>query len=134
DPSETHELMLYHVPNFTTKINLLNALMRDDEVFDKVVVFVNSRLTAHKLLQRLQVKKGEAAILNPFYHDDIGIDNIEDFKQIPECRILLIANEGTSDIDLSGIPFIFHFEIPENRAVFVQRVLKTSNDDAMAIT
>ncbi|MGO3163952.1 MAG: DEAD/DEAH box helicase [Sphingobacteriaceae bacterium] len=133
-PVETHDLMMYHVPNFTTKINLLNALMRDDDVFDKVVVFVNNRLTAQKLLQRLQTKKGEAAILNPFYHDDLGFDAIDDFKQIPECRILLIANEGTGDIDLSGIPFIFHFEIPEDRAVFVQRVLKTSEDEAMAIT
>lgn len=134
NPSETHELMLYHVPNFTTKINLLNALMRDDDVFDKVVVFVNNRLTAHKLFERLHIKRGEAAILNPLSSNDVGVDNIADFKQIRECRILLIANEDTDDIDLSGIPFIFHFEIPENRATFVQRVLKTSKDDAIAIT
>lgn len=132
--AETHELLLYPVPNFTTKINLLNLLMRDDEVFDKVAVFVNSRLTAQKLSQSLHAKQGEVAVLHPLFHDDVGIDDINDFKQIPECRILLIANEGTNDIDLSGIPFIFHFEIPENREVFVQHVVKTSNDEAMAIT
>ncbi|HLT86248.1 MAG TPA: DEAD/DEAH box helicase [Sphingobacterium sp.] len=132
--TETHELMLYQVPNFTTKINLLNLLMRDDDVFDKVVVFVNSRLTAHKLSQNLHAKKGEVAVLHPLFHDDAGFDNIQDFKQIPECRILIIANEGSNDIDLSGIPFIFHFEIPENRDVFVQHVVKASNDDVIAIT
>ncbi|TYR35854.1 DEAD/DEAH box helicase [Sphingobacterium phlebotomi] len=132
--AETHELMLYQVPNFTTKINLLNLLMRDDDVFDKVVVFVNSRLTAQKLSQNLHAKKGEVAVLHPLFHDDVGIDDIHDFKQIPECRILIIANEGTNDIDLSGIPFIFHFEIPENRDVFVQHVVKTSNNDVIAIT
>src|SRR5690606_25802205 len=36
--------------------------------------------------------------------------------------------------DLGGIPFIFHFEMPENRDVFVQHVLKTSTNEAMAIT
>lgn len=131
---DTQELALYQVPNFTTKINLLNLLMGDDGVFDKVVVFVNSRLTAHNLMQRLHVQKGEAAVLHPFFHDDFGFDDMEDFKQNPACRILLIANEGSGDIDLSGIPFIFHFEIPENSDVFVQHVMKTSNDEALAIT
>lgn len=132
--AETHELLLYQVPNFTTKINLLNLLMSDDEVFDKVVVFVNTRLTAQKLSQSLHAKKGEVAVLHPFFHDDSGIDDIQDFKQIPTYRILIIANEGTEDIDLSDVPFIFHFEIPENRDVFVQRILKTSNDEVIAIT
>ncbi len=134
ETTDTHELLLYQVPNFTTKINLLNALMRDDDVFDKAVVFVNSRLTAHNLMERLHVPKGEAAVLQPFFHDDLGFDDIHDFKQTSACRILVIANEGNSNLDLSGIPFIFHFEIPENRDVFVQHVLKTSNDETLAIT
>lgn len=131
---ETHDLMLYQVPNFTTKINLLNILMSDAEVFDKVVVFVNSRLTAHKLLQRLHVNKNEAAIYQPFFHEDAGIDDIRDFHQIPECRILLVANEGTTDIDLANIPFIFHFEIPESSEVFVSHILKTASSESIAIT
>lgn len=134
ETAETHELMLYQVPNFTTKINLLNLLMRDDDVFNKVVVFVNSRLTAQKLSQNLHAKKGEVTVLHPLFHDDEGIDDIDDFKQIPECRILIIANEGTNDIDLSGVPFIFHFEIPENRDVFVKHIVKISNDEVIAIT
>jgi len=131
---ETHDLMLYQVPNFTTKINLLNSLMSDDEVFEKVVVFVNSKQTAQNLLQRLHVKKGEAAILNPMFFDDPGFDDINVFKQNPASRILIVANEGLESVDLNGIPFIFHFEIPENRDVFIQHVIKTSDDEAIAIT
>lgn len=134
ETAETHELVLYQVPNFTTKINLLNLLMRDDEVFDKAVVFVNTRLTAQKLSQSLHAKKGEVAVLRPMFHDDAGFDEINDFKKTPECRILLIANENTKDVDLSGIPFVFHFEIPENNDVFVQHILKTSDDEVIAIT
>ncbi|WP_133641138.1 DEAD/DEAH box helicase [Sphingobacterium paludis] len=131
---ETHELMLYHVPNFTTKINLLNTLMSDEEIFDKVVVFVNNRLTAHNLLKRLHAPKGEAAIYKPFFHEDAGIDDIRDFHQIPECRILLVANEGLTNLDLSNIPFIFHFEIPESSDIFVSHILKTPTSESIAIT
>ncbi|WP_437920040.1 DEAD/DEAH box helicase [Sphingobacterium sp. LRF_L2] len=131
---ETHELLLYQVPNFTTKINLLNLLLRDDEVFDKVVVFVNSRLTAQKLSESLHAKKGEVAVLHPLFFDDAGVDDVNDFKQIPECRVLIIANENTDVLDLSGIPFIFHFEIPESREVFLQHVVKNTDEEVLAIT
>jgi len=134
DTLDTQDLILYQVPNFATKINLLNDFMRDQEVFDKVVVFVNSRLTAHNLLKRLHVGKGEAAIYRPFFHDDAGIDEIRDFLEIAECRILLVANEGTAEIDLSNMPFIIHFEIPEESEVFVSHILKTPDSEALAIT
>lgn len=132
--AETHELLLYHVPNFTTKINLLNILLEDKDVFDKVVVFVNSRLTAQKLGESLHGKKGEVAVLNPLFHDDLGMDDIQNFRQSSQCRILIVANEGRDEQDLSGIPFIFHFEIPENKNDFVKNVLKTSTEEAIAIT
>ena len=131
---ETYDLMMYNVPNFSTKINLLNLLMRDDEVFDKVIVFVNSRLTAQKLSQSLHAKKGEVTVLHPFFHDDEEIDDIEVFKQAPECRILIVAHESESNIDISGIPFLFHFEIPENKDLFVHYSAKKSNDDVIVIT
>jgi len=132
--TETHDLMLYQVPNFTTKINLLNNLMQDDDVFDKVVVFVNTKQTAQNLLHRLHVKKGEAAILNPLFFDDPGFDDINLFKSNPKARVLIVANEGLENIDLNGVPFIFHFEIPENRDEFIQHVLKTPEEEAIAIT
>ncbi len=133
-PVETHELMLYQVPNFTTKINLLNRLLEDKDVFDKVAVFVNSRLTAQKLSESLHAKKGEVGVLHPLFHDASGMDDIHDFRQSAECRILIVANESRDNMDLSGIPFIFHFEIPEDKNDFVRNVLKTTDNEAIAIT
>ncbi len=130
---ETHELLAYRVPNFTTKINLLNLLLEDDEVFDKVVVFANSRHTVQKLRQSLHTKKGEIGVLHPSADDDAEFAHIGDFKQSPYCRVLLIANECTDQLDLTGIPFIIHFDIPEHIGVFEQRVAKTA-DEVIAIT
>ena len=133
--AETHELLLYQVPNFKTKINLLNLLMRDDEVFDKVVVFVNSRLSAQKLAQSLHARKpGEISVLNPLFFDEPGFDHIEDFKEIGEARILIVANEGTAALDLSGIPFIIHMEIPEKKELFLSRIVRNGEQDVVAIT
>ena len=131
----THELLLYQVPNFKTKVNLLNLLLRDDEVFDKVVVFVNSRLTAQKLGKSLHsAKPGVVSVLNPLFFDEEGFDHIEDFKDTPEARVLIVANEGSANVNLSGIPFIFHFEVPEQKELFLSRVVKSGPEDIVAIT
>jgi len=135
EKAETHELLLYQVPNFKTKISLLDSLLRDDDVFDKVVVFVNSRLTAQKLGKSLVAyKPGEVSVLNPLFFDEAGFDHIEDFKEAGEARVLIVANEGNSSPDLSGIPFIFHFELPEQKELFLSRVVKNNNEEVVAIT
>lgn len=133
--ANTHELLLYPVPNFKTKINLLNLLLRDDEVFDKVVVFVNTRLTAQKLGKSLHsAKPGVVSVLNPLFFDEDGFDHIEDFKETPEARVLIVANEGASALDLSGIPFLFHFEVPEKKETFLSRIVKSNDEEVVAIT
>lgn len=133
--AETHELLLYQLPNFKTKVNLLNLLWRDDEVFDKVIVFVNSRLTAQKLSNSLHsAKPGVVSVLNPLFFDEEGFDHIDDFKNTPEARVLIIANEGFQGLDLSGIHFMFHFEVPEQKETFLSRVVKDGEDEVVAIT
>lgn len=132
---EVHDLFLYQVPNFTTKITLLNSLMLDNETFDKVIIFVNSKLTAQKLGKSLHRKyNDEIFILNPLFIEDRAIEDIDLFKQQDTHRILIVANEGADEIDLSGIPYIFHFEIPENNDMLIQRILKSGSEEQLAFT
>ena len=128
---------LYQVPNYKTKVHLLHTLLRDDEVFDKAVVFVNSRLTAQKLVKSIESQKeGEYSMLKPLHFDENGFDDFEDFKQTPEARVLVVANEGTGNLDLSGIPFIFHFELPEEKETFLSRIVKdpAASEEVISIT
>lgn len=124
NPVETRELMLYRVPNFSTKINLLNLFFGDEDLFDKVVVIVNRRVTAQKLRESLYATKREVAVM----------DDLDEFRQNPARRILIVANEGGAELDLRGIPFIIHFEIPEDRNDFVRNAVKTPNDEPIVIT
>ena len=128
---------LYQVPNYKTKVHLLHTLLRDDEVFDKAVVFVNSRLTAQKLVKSIESQKeGEYSMLKPLHFDENGFDDFEDFKQTPEARVLVVANEGAGNLDLSGIPFIFHFEVPEEKETFLSRIVKdpAAPEEVVSIT
>ncbi|RKR84231.1 ATP-dependent RNA helicase RhlE [Mucilaginibacter gracilis] len=134
--AEILDQLLYHVPNFRTKLNLLNLLMHDTEVFTKAVIFVNTRLTAEKILNSLtHVIKKEAAILNPLFFETAGFERIDDFKEQTEKRILIVANELQGFIDVEGVPFIIHLELPDEKETFIDRIIKRDADqETFAIT
>ena len=131
--AETHELLAYRVPEATAKISLLNRLLEDEDIFDKVVVFANSPQTVQKLSQRLRAKKGAIGVLGPGASGENEFADAADFKQSPLGRVLLVGNESKGQPDLSGIPIIIHFDVPEDIALFKQRVVKT-NEEVIAIT
>jgi len=135
---DTLPQVLYHVPNFITKLNLLNLFMQDSEVFTKTVVFVNTRHTAEKLYKTLQNRQSTAvAVLNSWTIEMTGLTSVEDFKLSANTKVLIVCNEGHENIDISYIPFIIHFELPEEKETFINRIInKTPADteETLAIT
>lgn len=132
----TYQQLLYHVPNFRTKVNLLSLLLNDSEVFTKTVVFVNTRLTAEKVYNHLKLTlKDEVAILNPIFFESFGLTSIEDFYESDKIRVLIVANELKLHLDLTGIPFIIQAELPEEKELFISRILQNNSDEeTMALT
>ncbi len=135
---ETYPQVLYLVPNFGTKLNLLSFFMQDDEVFTKTVIFVNTRQTAEKVYRSLQNRhKKTVALLNSTSIEINGLDSTDDFKTSPSVKILIIANDTVEEINLDGIPCILHFELPEEKETYIFRVA-TNNiseaDETLAIT
>ena len=135
---ETIEQILYKVPDFKTKVNLLNLLLKDKEVFTKVLVFVNTRLTAEKVFKSLfKYLDKEISIYKPLFFDHPGFDLIDDFKHSEDTRILLIADDLKESFDLNDIPFIFHLEMPIEMESFIGRIVKSTSSessDALAIS
>lgn len=131
---ETYSQMVYHVPNFRTKLNLLNLLLKDTEVFDKVIVFVNTRLTAQTLSKDLFDGKAEDVfVYKPLFFDEAGFESLDAFKVNDKARVLIVANENFEEATLSGIPFVFHFELPEDRIRYINRVIKTEEVDLVSL-
>jgi len=133
---ETFEQVLYNVPNFRTKLNLLNLFMQDEELFTKTVVFVNTRTTADTVYKSLKpYMKGAVAVLNPMFSETKSVSDIEAFKNDHTLRVLIVANENAGIIDLDVLPFLLHFDLPEDKELFISRVVKTTgNEETLAIT
>ncbi|RZJ88628.1 MAG: DEAD/DEAH box helicase, partial [Chryseobacterium sp.] len=133
----TVEQILYQVPNFRTKLNLLMLLLADKEVFEKVIVFVNSRFTAETVYKNIdQSHDAEVAVFQARGMVDFSFDTAQDFSLSPKSRVLIVANEDMPQIDLTSFPYFIHFDIPEEEHTYSQRVLLKSEQqkDQLAIT
>jgi superfamily II DNA/RNA helicase len=130
--------VLYHVPNFGTKLNLLRLFMQDEDLFTKTVVFVNTRHTAEKLYKSLETRvNNRVALLNSWFFEWTSFAEVDDFKQSPQSKILIVANEDLEPISLHGVPFIIHFELPAEKETYVNRMVNenlSTDDETMALT
>lgn len=137
-PLQTYDQLLYNVPNFATKLNLLNLFMYDEELFTKTIVFINTHATAEKVYQSLHSRMQEAvSYLNPQFYDVPGFKNTDEFKAATNARILLVINENKETIDLSGIPFLIHFDLPAEKETFIEHIInhQPGNDaETLSIT
>ncbi len=127
--AEVYPQALYLAPNFRTKLNLLNLLLREIPQGSKATIFVNTRLTAEKVLNSLQpVLKTKAGLLNPIFFETKGFAHIEDFKDQADIQFLIVADELQNDLDLYRIDTLIHFELPVEKETLISRIIKKEND------
>jgi ATP-dependent RNA helicase RhlE len=127
---DTRNQVLYNVPDFRTKINLLNLLLERPEFENKNIVFVNSRLTAQKLYKGLTpASSKKAAVLNPLFFDQSGFSTVDEFVRQAEFTTLIVANEGTGIIDVGQLRILVHLEVPEQKETYINRIMKDVNDE-----
>jgi ATP-dependent RNA helicase RhlE len=125
EPLKTIDLYLYSVPNFKTKQNLIQLLMRDTDTYSKNLIFVNTKITAESVYKSLaQRNEGEVVLYKPADFELPGIDSIAEFMHNRQWRILIASNDQQEPLtNTDNVPFVIHFDIPENKDLFVQRVL-----------
>ncbi len=122
------EQMLYQVPNFKTKLNLLSLLLKDKDVFDKAAVCINSAFTLETVYKELTGKTPDQEIVT-YKHGaftEFNVDTVNDFLLSPNSRILLITEDKLESADLSTLPFVFFFDIPEEPNIYLQKVIVKS--------
>ncbi len=115
--------VLYHVPNFGTKLNLLTLFMDDKELFNKTIVFVNTLQTAEKIYRELQNKlKQQVALLGSSDSTQKYLE-VDDFRADSGMRVLIALNQTDDTRNFYDVPFLLHFDLPADENIFIDRVL-----------
>lgn len=129
EPEEKKEyidIALFNLPNFKTKLNLLKLLVQKQNTLNKVVVFANTRLTAGNLYTSIEkLVEGEVGMLHSLLSTQLNFETVEDFLADEKIRVLIVAHETDADLDVSEVPQLLIFDLPESVISVVNRLLRS---------
>jgi len=130
--------IIYEVPNFRTKINLLELLVQDVTVFERGMVFVRSRENAeniYKFLKRKVVTEDEVRVIHANKGQNTRINAMEAFKE-GKVRILIATDVAARGIDVTQVSHVVNFDVPLIYEDYVHRIGRTgrANQEGNAIT
>ena len=124
---ETVTQLFYEVPNFKTKVNLLEHLLQDETTFSKVLVFINTKKEAANISKYLSRKlEGETKVIHSNKSQNSRINAIKQFSD-GEMRILVSTDVSARGIDIQDISHVINFEVPAIYQEYVHRIGRTGS-------
>ncbi|MEO1031493.1 MAG: DEAD/DEAH box helicase [Bacteroidota bacterium] len=124
-PLENIEQQRYDVPNFFTKVNLLEHLLRDDHAFSKVLIFVAYKKMADRLFDMLETLfPGQSCVIHSNKTQNYRLRSIEQFRE-GEHRLLVATDVMARGLDIDDVTHVINFDTPEYPENYMHRIGRT---------
>lgn len=121
----------YAVPNFYTKVHLLEFLLKDKATFQKVVVFIDSKKNADQLFEELEANFwSELGIIHSNKSQNNRLATIERFND-GHTRILIASDIIARGLDLDDISHVINFDTPLFPENYIHRIGRTGRAEKM---
>ena len=128
-PLENIHLTAYSVPNFNTKLNLLEDLLATKSEMEKVLVFVSSKTFAMTVYDRLLPNFEERlGVIHSNKSQNNRFETVNAF-QSGEISILIATDLISRGIDITGVTHVINFDAPDDFENFIHRVGRTGRAD-----
>ncbi len=125
-PASTVTQVLYEVPNFKTKINLLQHLMKNDEEFKRMIIFCKTKTVADNIFSFITRRFGEEAVrvIHANKGQNTRINSINAFKE-GNIRVLVATDVASRGIDVTEVSHVINFDVPIIIEDYVHRIGRT---------
>jgi ATP-dependent RNA helicase RhlE len=121
------------VPNFNTKINLVEYLLTTNPDFSKVLLFASTKKMADDVFERLE----------PLFPEQIGVihsnksqnnrfENLRMFNS-NEHRIMIATDIVARGLDFEDVTHVVNFDIPEVPESYMHRIGRTGRADKKGV-
>jgi ATP-dependent RNA helicase RhlE len=114
----------FEVPNFNTKVNLLNWLLAHEKNFTKVLLFVKNKKVADELESRLQAAGDEMAVIHSNKSQPNRFSAVHAFQH-GQCRLLIATDVVARGVDISDVTHVVNFDVPSDAGVYIHRIGRT---------
>lgn len=123
----------YHVPNFNTKVNLLERLLNEHEEMNKVLVFSATKKLSDVLFERLEEKyPGRVGVIHSNKAQNNRFNSVNSFKD-GTYRALIATDLIARGLDIAEVSHVINFDIPDEPESYIHRIGRTGRADAEGI-
>lgn len=128
-PVENIEQTAYEVPNFHTKVNLLELLLAEHKEMNKVLVFVATKKLADELFEKLEAHyPGAVGVIHSNKDQNYRFNTVKQFKE-GTYRMIIATDVVARGIDIADVSHVINFDLPEVPEHYVHRIGRTGRAD-----
>lgn len=128
-PLEKIDQQVYHVPNFNTKINVLLHLLKDEETFNRVLIFINSKRIADLVLEKLEeIFPDQFTVIHSNKSQNFRLTAMSEF-QSSALRGLVTTDIMARGLDISDISHVINLQFSELPEQYIHRIGRTGRAD-----
>jgi superfamily II DNA/RNA helicase len=129
-PLEQIEQIVYQVPNFLTKLNLLKHLVRETETMERVLIFVNNKRIVDLVFETLDEEFSEQfGVIHSNKSQNYRLNTMAAF-QSGELRGLVTTDIMARGLDISDLPCVINYDLPYSAEDYVHRIGRTGRAGA----
>lgn len=124
-PLENIEQIGYQVPNFYTKLNLLEHLLKDTKTYHKTLIFVGYKRIADRTYERLNnTFPGECCVIHSNKTQNYRLRSIRQFEE-GDNRILIATDVMARGLDIENVSQVINLDTPEYPENYMHRIGRT---------
>ncbi len=124
-PLENISQERYNVPNFYTKVNLLQHLLSDKDTFKKVLIFVAYKKMADLLFDKIEtIFRNEVCVIHSNKTQNYRLRSIEQFREGTN-RILIATDVMARGLDIDHVSHVINFDTPHFPENYMHRIGRT---------
>jgi ATP-dependent RNA helicase RhlE len=132
-PLEQITQYFYLVPNFFTKVNLLENLLASQEEFSRVLIFVSSKQFADRVFELLdQIFPEQIGVLHSNKSQNLRINSLEKFRN-GTFRMLIATDVAARGLDILDVSHVINFDVPDIPEDYIHRIGRTGRAEKAGI-
>ncbi len=128
-PLEKIRQSAYRVPNFFTKLNLLEHLLEQDDTLRKVLIFAATKKMADQIYERLEkIFPGQFSPIHSDKSQNFRFKAVQQFQE-GALRGLVTTDLLARGLDLTDISHVINVDTPDSSEAYIHRIGRTGRAD-----
>ena len=119
----------YNVPNFYTKVNLLELLLTENADMSRVLVFVATKEMANELYEHISTKfPDKVGVMHSNKEQNHRFNTVKQFKE-GTYRFIIATDIIARGLDIAEVTHVINFDTPEVPENYLHRIGRTGRAD-----